>query len=122
MPKKDKNLQKEYFDEWYAKNREKKNAYARQRYDDRNDLIRQIKRQECSDCGIKYPAYVMDFDHVRGEKKFNLSKSHSRSWKDIFEESKKCDIVCANCHRIRTHLRWCQSTRQQRGDSVCLHE
>ena len=71
----------------------------------RKDLINAYKDQPCTDCGQEYPYYVMDLDHVRGEKAFNLSNFQGRSFKQIVEELDKCDPVCANCHRIRTHLR-----------------
>jgi hypothetical protein len=49
----------------------------------------------------------MDFDHVRGEKKFNIGPTAAaNSVKMILEEAKKCDIVCSNCHRIRTRARY----------------
>ena len=56
------------------------------------------------DCGITYPYFVMDFDHVEGEKKFNISIAANklRSMKLILEELSKCELVCSNCHRIRT--------------------
>lgn len=60
----------------------------------------------CTDCGRLYPYFVMDFDHVpgRGEKIGDLSRmvSGTYSWESILLEIKKCDVVCANCHRIRT--------------------
>jgi hypothetical protein len=60
---------------------------------------------ECHDCNTK-DARVLEFDHRPGsEKKFNVAKAISgstRSWKTIKKEIDKCDIVCANCHRIRT--------------------
>ena len=43
--------------------------------------------------------------HVCGAKKFSLSKAASRKPADVSEEIAKCDAVCANCHRIRTHAR-----------------
>jgi hypothetical protein len=61
------------------------------------------KAAPCVDCGVQYPYYVMDFDHVRGEKRFALSQHQARGLKLIDEEIAKCDLVCANCHRIRTH-------------------
>ncbi len=49
----------------------------------------------------------MEFDHVRGEKSLNLSKlRNSRlAWSRLLAELDKCEVVCANCHRIRTQLR-----------------
>lgn len=62
------------------------------------------------DCKIQYPPYVMDFDHRNFlEKEFTISNMFNggclKSKYKIFEEIKKCDIVCLNCHRIRTYNR-----------------
>lgn len=62
----------------------------------------------CVDCLNYYPHYVMDFDHLIREDKFeNISKmTNSRySSRAIKEEMKKCNLVCANCHRIREYNR-----------------
>lgn len=68
--------------------------------------LENLKRQPCKDCGVSYPPYMMDFDHVRGEKKFNLcSGPRRRGVKQVMEEVAKCEVVCANCHRERTHKR-----------------
>lgn len=61
------------------------------------------KSVPCADCGVQYPPYVMDFDHVRGVKKFDISKMISRKMVSVLEEIEKCDVVCSNCHRMRTH-------------------
>lgn len=70
-------------------------------------FIRDEKQKPCMDCGVQYPYYVMQFDHVRGEKKFNFSSAHVdfRNFDSIVEEMLKCDVVCANCHAIRTYSR-----------------
>jgi lysyl-tRNA synthetase class I len=48
----------------------------------------------------------MDFDHVRGVKHKNVAELiNTLSKKKIDEELAKCEIVCSNCHRIRTHMR-----------------
>jgi hypothetical protein len=65
--------------------------------------IKSAKEVPCLDCGISYPYYVMDFDHVRGEKLFNIGASSHFGYNKILIEIAKCDIVCANCHRIRCH-------------------
>jgi len=69
--------------------------------------IRDLKEKTpCMDCGIKYPYYVMDFDHVRGRKNANVMELISTlSKKRIDQEIAKCEIVCSNCHRYRTHSR-----------------
>lgn len=60
----------------------------------------------CADCKENYPYYVMDFDHVRGKKHKNVMELvPTLSKKIIDEELAKCEIVCSNCHRIRTHMR-----------------
>ena len=69
--------------------------------------LRDLKtKTPCVDCGINYPYYVMDFDHVRGQKHANVMELVSTlSKKKIDEEIAKCEIVCSNCHRIRTYMR-----------------
>lgn len=47
----------------------------------------------------------MDFDHVRGTKKFNISDAGAKNALEVIAEIDKCDLVCANCHRIRTEER-----------------
>lgn len=69
------------------------------------EKIRDLKDKPCMDCGIKYPHYVMDFDHVRGIKLFDISQKTDGAINKTLEEIDKCDLVCSNCHRIRTHKR-----------------
>lgn len=69
--------------------------------------VRIIKESNpCTDCGIKYPHYVMDFDHLK-DKVVNVADlaNSDVSTKRIQKEIDKCELVCANCHRIRTHKR-----------------
>jgi hypothetical protein len=69
------------------------------------EFINAQKNQPCADCRVQYPPYVMDFDHVRGEKLFNVSAAPAivPNLDKIREEIAKCDLVCSNCHRIRTY-------------------
>jgi hypothetical protein len=64
----------------------------------------------CVDCGEKNHI-VLDFDHIR-DKKYNVSRMihDGFSWKAIMREIQKCEVVCANCHRIRTHYRLTSQT------------
>ena len=60
----------------------------------------------CVDCPESNPI-LLEFDHVRGKKTAAISEmTHRRnSWKAIRKEIEKCEVVCANCHKIRTDLR-----------------
>lgn len=54
----------------------------------------------CTDCGYREHAIALDFDHVRGKKLRNLSQC--RTMKTVKVEIEKCEVRCANCHRIKT--------------------
>ena len=45
-----------------------------------------------------------EFDHVRGEKLYNISDLTSQNFRreNIEAEIEKCEVRCANCHRIKT--------------------
>lgn len=61
----------------------------------------------CMDCGL-FPDVpeVLEFDHRPDEKKsFGLAQIMGKSLDQIEAEMNKCDVVCANCHRVRTVLR-----------------
>ena len=60
----------------------------------------------CMDCGMT-DSRCLQLDHVRGTKFANVSDMvrSDRAWTAILAEVQKCEIVCANCHSIRTHDR-----------------
>lgn len=95
----------------------KRHYYAnKEKYLERNaryraeihQFIRSIKETTpCSDCGNYFPYYVMDFDHTgRADKikDINYLSSTGRIGA-LRKELVKCEVVCANCHRKRTHFR-----------------
>lgn len=49
----------------------------------------------------------MDFDHVMGVKKFNISQAHKLTITEteLLDELDKCELICSNCHRLRTYYR-----------------
>lgn len=56
----------------------------------------------CVDCGNSDPR-VLEFDHKdEFTKSHNVSEMFQYSWSRIMDEINKCDVRCANCHRIRT--------------------
>ena len=63
-----------------------------------------LQEHPCVDCGNADPR-VMEFDHVRGVKKYNVSEMQNQrhTVKALMEEIAKCDVRCANCHWIKTY-------------------
>jgi hypothetical protein len=62
-----------------------------------------LKSKRCLDCGND-DVRVLEFDHKEGlDKRGNVGNMlHRYSWKTVLKEIEKCDIRCANCHRIKT--------------------
>lgn len=74
-------------------------------------------KKECADCGNTHPA-VLEFHHLNPNIKENdIGRMTSR--RKILEESKKCVVLCANCHRIR-HWNNRRSHRKQSDDQLLL--
>lgn len=68
-------------------------------------LVRKLKGSPCTDCGIEYPYYVMDFDHL-SDKDFNISSgTYTTATNVLRRELAKCEVVCSNCHRERSFRR-----------------
>lgn len=106
MPYADPERQADFQASWHQREKMRRNAAARARRRAAVALIRSLKEgRPCVDCGGLFPHYVLDFDHVRGEKLYELNHMtrHTYSRERILAEVAKCDLVCANCHRIRTH-------------------
>jgi hypothetical protein len=75
----------------------------------KRDKLQAIKLAAgCTDCGLTGPAEALEFDHLPelGVKLFNLSSAClGKTWEQIEVEIAKCEVVCANCHRVRTAAR-----------------
>jgi hypothetical protein len=97
--------------------------------------IRELKSKPCQDCGQSFPPCCMDFDHRPGEKKLEKLRARTvngnwrppRSMTNLilsnpaaFErEVLKCDLVCSNCHRIRTQERkYHKQPREEASEDV----
>jgi len=106
--------------QYYWEHVEEKKAYAKEykkqfncenpgpyeRLRDRKRLrLIEAKSKPCMDCGGMFPAECMDFDHVRGEKTTTVGALSNHSDKRFWAEVAKCDLICSNCHRIRTWKR-----------------
>jgi hypothetical protein len=104
-----------------AKNREYVRKSKPRRKDSRRELVRSLKTAPCKDCGGVFHPEVMDFDHIQTGTKGGYEKSISRLQvrcvpeEELLLEIGKCELVCSNCHRIRT-------IRRRIGDEAYLRE
>lgn len=75
-----------------------------ERADFRMALLRNKANKEkmaigCKLCGYNKTGYALDWHHHNDDKSYNPSNLLKRSWKAYKEETKKCTLLCSNCHR-----------------------
>lgn len=72
-----------------------------------------LRTHPCVDCG-RPDITVLEFDHRDpAEKEFNVGElARIGAWPRVLREIEKCDVRCANCHRLRTgeQFRWAKTT------------
>jgi hypothetical protein len=86
--------------------RNRQSEKFRKRLAARQQIMRELKEgNPCMDCKHYFPHYVMHFDHARGVKRGKVAEFATRGWSSFNAELDKCDIVCANCHMVRTYNR-----------------
>lgn len=90
----------------YQRNKQLYIDRTKERRQELRDFVNQLKDKPCTDCGIKFHPAAMDFDHLNN-KEFEISKMilNGRSKEAILKEIAKCELVCSNCHRVRTFNR-----------------
>ena len=85
-------------EKWLDRNR-------RQRARNYTYVEQYLREHPCVDCGNS-DIRVLEFDHVHGEKAAEVSDlARGYSLERLIEEIAKCEIRCANCHRIVTYER-----------------
>ena len=73
---------------------------------ERQERFNTLKSAPCKDCGRYFHPFAMDFDHINPDKKdSNVGRLvwGLTPWDKVLAEIEKCDLVCANCHRLRTY-------------------
>jgi len=77
-----------------------------------------LKEKGCTDCGEYYKS-SMEFDHVSGTKEIEIGSLKKMSFSDkemlevLSDELAKCEVCCANCHRLRTISRQKNNLRRE---------
>jgi hypothetical protein len=96
---------------YYAEHREEEIQRVRIRQTATLEFLRDLRRRPCEDCGGSFPPWVMDFDHRDPKtKSFALAAGHAllKPRDALLAEIAKCDVLCANCHAMRTY-KWIKS-------------
>ena len=68
----------------------------------RGDFLAKIKHAhggKCERCGYNTCVKALEFHHIDPSKKDFTISSDNFKLKEAIEESKKCILICANCHR-----------------------
>lgn len=86
---------------WYGDNRERRQLAANSRNQKRRDEAIDYLGGKCMRCGGVFPRCVYDFHHRDPATKIDSISNLLGKPKMLKEELKKCDLLCANCHRIR---------------------
>lgn len=75
------------------------------RADYRIKIVEFFKTHPCVDCGIT-DIRLLEFDHL-GDKEFNIGTAiaSAGNWLRIEKEIAKCEVRCANCHKLKTYER-----------------
>ena len=61
--------------------------------------IKEARGGKCIRCGYDKCLKALEFHHINPKKKdFTISNDHFRLF-DAIEESKKCILICSNCHK-----------------------
>lgn len=106
MPYKDKDKQKAAQRRNYLENKERYHANQVRSRDRARDYVNSVKDvSACKVCGVS-DNVVLEFHHREPKlKKCSISKmiKDKYSISNIQKEIDKCDVLCANCHRLLHH-------------------
>ena len=128
-----KEARKIYLDNYYKSPKEKR----RQLINSKNKGLLRDKRlnrffelytnkKGCNDCGIIGPRPIYEFNHIDGSTIATRKSEDSRhisiyygayglKLKQWFKQIRRCEIICSNCHSIKSHNMKVKFNNQQRG-------
>jgi hypothetical protein len=102
-----KSCKSEYAAEYYVRNRAQRVEYNRRQRREAAEWYLALKQgRPCTDCGGVFHPSAMQWDHPPDvEKVAHVAELYRGSRARVLDEIAKCELVCANCHAVRTHER-----------------
>jgi hypothetical protein len=91
---------------WYAANKQKVLEKQKETKRQRKNQAIEYLGGKCNHCQLSYHPAVFEFHHKNpAEKERDPSKMLNSSWDRLKAELDKCELLCANCHRL-VHHNW----------------
>lgn len=96
---------------------------ARRRRERQDKIVSWLNEQDlqCERCGASHPAVIVFHHRDPAQKKYNVAhiKGGAVSFEAFINEVEKCNVLCANCHRIHHYNERAQvnplATNQSKG-------
>lgn len=90
---------------YHQRVKDRRREQKRRRADETRAFLRALKQgKPCADCGEVFDPAAMQWDHlpgfIKGGNLGDMGRKASRG--RLLEEIAKCELVCANCHAVRT--------------------
>lgn len=112
-------IENENFKNNYLKNKDKEEKHLLYNY-----VNKHKKERGCAQCGYNEHVCALDMDHIDpNQKRFRISKlccmyktnglQRDMIWALAMEEIAKCQVLCKNCHSIKTKNNKCGNKKQK---------
>jgi len=119
----------EYNKKYRELNREKRREYEREYRVENKEHMREQRKEKRAHC-IEYlggkcvkcgTTHNLQFDHIkRDTKKYTIAGRVRRNFTILKEELDKCQLLCVDCHKIKTKSEWADITQRGDGQSVAI--
>lgn len=89
-------------EKWKELCRERTRKHRKEVLYKKKQELQAILGSKCAHCGEVDPI-VLEFDHIDpATKTMVISMSYNKPMEILVEEIKKCQLLCANCHKRKT--------------------
>ena len=118
-----KEKKEEYYKKWYQLNKETRAEYQKKYREENKEKMREERREhhnerrahcieylggKCVVCGT---THNLQFDHIKREgKKYSIASKLSYKFDNLKEELDKCQLLCVDCHKVKTKSEWTDIT------------